>query len=177
MSATKENINGWTPERVATATSRWKEGWSATQISKELGGVSRNAVMGKIHRLGLSARDQPSDPAQRHPKANPLTPRPKPKRQKSQLCVAALAPKERIEIARAWNPLPGSTPRPWEDRGQGCKWPIEVPGADVMHACCQPKDGDHPNYCRPHRALSISRAQANAKMGSAYVRSLRKFAA
>lgn len=174
MTNTKELAAAWTPERVETATARWREGWSATQISKVLG-LSRNAVMGKIHRLGLSARDQPSEPGKRHPKANPLTPRPKAKKQRPALSV--VPQEERIELAFAWKPVPGSTPRPWEERGNGCKWPIDVPGAEIMHACCQPKDGDHPNYCRPHRALSVSRAQANAKMGAAYVRSLRKFAA
>lgn len=173
MSATKENVAGWTPERVETAAARWREGWSATQISKVLG-LSRNAVMGKIHRMGLTARDQPSEPGKRHPKANPLTKRPKTKKPP---LLSVVPQEERIELAFAWQPLPGSSPRPWEERGNGCKWPIDVANAEVMHACCQPKDGDHPNYCRPHRALSISRAQANAKMGSAYVRSLRKFAA
>lgn len=44
----------WTPERLEFAKERWLKGWSATQIAKELGeGISRNAVIGKIHRLGI----------------------------------------------------------------------------------------------------------------------------
>ena len=46
----------WTDERVAILTKMWAEGNSASQIAKELGGVTRNAVIGKVHRLGLSIR-------------------------------------------------------------------------------------------------------------------------
>ena len=44
----------WTDERVEILTKMWAEGNSASQIAKELGGVTRNAVIGKVHRLGLS---------------------------------------------------------------------------------------------------------------------------
>ncbi|MDP2737337.1 MAG: GcrA family cell cycle regulator [Pseudorhodobacter sp.] len=46
----------WTDERVETLTKMWAEGQSASQIAKELGSVTRNAVIGKVHRLGLSNR-------------------------------------------------------------------------------------------------------------------------
>jgi GcrA cell cycle regulator len=46
----------WTDERVETLKSMWAEGKSASQIAKELGGITRNAVIGKVHRLGLSNR-------------------------------------------------------------------------------------------------------------------------
>ena len=46
----------WTDERVEILTKMWAEGNSASQIAKELGGVTRNAVIGKVHRLGLSNR-------------------------------------------------------------------------------------------------------------------------
>ncbi len=46
----------WTDERVETLKRMWAEGQSASQIAKELGGVTRNAVIGKVHRLGLSNR-------------------------------------------------------------------------------------------------------------------------
>ena len=46
----------WTDERVELLTKMWGEGQSASQIAKELGGVTRNAVIGKVHRLGLSNR-------------------------------------------------------------------------------------------------------------------------
>lgn len=46
----------WTDERVATLSKLWEQGLSASQIATEIGGVSRNAVIGKVHRLGLSGR-------------------------------------------------------------------------------------------------------------------------
>ena len=53
----------WTEERVKKLTLLWKSGNSASKIAVELGeGVSRNAVIGKIHRLGLSERGSGSGP-------------------------------------------------------------------------------------------------------------------
>ena len=47
---------GWTEERIEMLKKLWSEGFSASQIANELGGVTRNAVIGKVHRLGLSGR-------------------------------------------------------------------------------------------------------------------------
>src|SRR3954469_1053006 len=52
----------WTDERVSTLKKLWLDGLSASQIAKQLGGVTRNAVIGKVHRLGLSGRAAPSQP-------------------------------------------------------------------------------------------------------------------
>ncbi len=54
----------WTDERVETLKKMWAEGQSASQIAKELGGVTRNAVIGKVHRLGLSNRVGPGGVAE-----------------------------------------------------------------------------------------------------------------
>ena len=54
---------GWTDERVEVLKKLWLDGLSASQIAKQLGGVTRNAVIGKVHRLGLSGRAAPSQPA------------------------------------------------------------------------------------------------------------------
>jgi GcrA cell cycle regulator len=62
----------WTDERIATLTKMWESGATASQIADELGGVSRNAVIGKAHRLGLKARPSPV-------KANEPKPAPRPK--------------------------------------------------------------------------------------------------
>ena len=62
----------WTDERIATLTKMWESGATASQIADELGGVSRNAVIGKAHRLGLKARPSPV-------KANDPKPAPRPK--------------------------------------------------------------------------------------------------
>ncbi|KLI64137.1 GcrA family cell cycle regulator [Aurantiacibacter marinus] len=49
----------WTEERIGTLTKMWEGGSTASQIAEQLGGVSRNAVIGKAHRLGLKARPSP----------------------------------------------------------------------------------------------------------------------
>src|ERR1700749_3350562 len=68
-------IGGWTEDRVAALKKLWLEGLSASQIAKQLGGVTRNAVIGKVHRLGLSGRATPASPPRPASKA-PLPPRP-----------------------------------------------------------------------------------------------------
>ena len=52
----------WTDERIERLTKMWEGGATASQIAEELGGVSRNAVIGKAHRLGLKARPSPVKP-------------------------------------------------------------------------------------------------------------------
>ncbi|HWV60270.1 MAG TPA: GcrA family cell cycle regulator, partial [Sphingopyxis sp.] len=49
----------WTDERIEQLRSMWEKGLTASQIADELGGVSRNAVIGKAHRLGLKSRPSP----------------------------------------------------------------------------------------------------------------------
>jgi GcrA cell cycle regulator len=72
----------WTEDRIATLTKMWESGATASQIADELGGVSRNAVIGKAHRLGLKARPSPV-------KANEPKPAPKPAEAKPALKPAA----------------------------------------------------------------------------------------
>src|SRR5271166_4315209 len=50
----------WTDERVEQLKSLWTEGLSASQIARVLGNVTRNAVIGKVHRLGLAGRAAPA---------------------------------------------------------------------------------------------------------------------
>ena len=52
-------MSDWTDERVEQLKKLWQQGWSASQIAKELGSTTRNAVIGKIHRLNLVARQSP----------------------------------------------------------------------------------------------------------------------
>lgn len=66
----------WTDERVETLKRMWGEGQSASQIAKELGGVTRNAVIGKVHRLGLSNRVGGKDEDEETPVAAAVAPAP-----------------------------------------------------------------------------------------------------
>src|SRR3954466_12453637 len=50
----------WSEDRVEQLKTLWTEGLSASQIARALGGVTRNAVIGKVHRLGLAGRAGPS---------------------------------------------------------------------------------------------------------------------
>lgn len=68
----------WTDDRVEILKKMWGEGQSASQIAKELGGVTRNAVIGKVHRLGLSNRTTTGAAAKPEPKAK-AAPKPAPK--------------------------------------------------------------------------------------------------
>ena len=68
----------WTDERINTLKKMWKEGKSAAEIAKALGkGVTRNAVIGKAHRMGLSGRPSPIK--------KPVAPSRWPKRQRPHL--------------------------------------------------------------------------------------------
>src|ERR1700756_735485 len=60
----------WTDERVETLKKLWTEGLSASQIAAELGGITRNAVIGEVHRLGFcgSGKSLPAAPRPRKPR-------------------------------------------------------------------------------------------------------------
>ncbi len=65
----------WTDERINQLKSMWEKGLTASQIAEELGGVSRNAVIGKAHRLGLKSRPSPVKAADAKKKAAPAAPK------------------------------------------------------------------------------------------------------
>jgi len=84
----------WTDERVELLKKMWGEGQSASQIAKELGGVTRNAVIGKVHRLGLSNRSTTTATPKTEAKAK-AAPKPEAK---------PAAPKERAQSKPALAP-------------------------------------------------------------------------
>jgi GcrA cell cycle regulator len=91
---------GWTDERVETLRKLWLDGLSASQIAKQLGGVTRNAVIGKVHRLGLSGRAAPSQPARQTFKA------PRPARPAANAMPASRRAPPAAEVATAAAPAP-----------------------------------------------------------------------
>lgn len=143
----------WTEDRVAVLSKLWAEGLSASQIAKQLGGVTRNAVIGKVHRLGLSGRATPSRPSRKKPSAPratasaprttaPRTPRPAPS-----------APAQRHIITA--QPLKAKK----LDTGEyatiltidenTCKWPIGDPGDAEFRFCGRNTLASNP-YCQTH---------------------------
>lgn len=70
----------WTEERIGNLKTMWEKGMTASQIAEELGGVSRNAVIGKAHRLGLQSRPSPvkANDGEARPARAPAAPKPKP---------------------------------------------------------------------------------------------------
>ncbi|MEO9819867.1 MAG: GcrA family cell cycle regulator [Paracoccaceae bacterium] len=105
----------WTEERVDLLKKMWGEGQSASQIAKELGGVTRNAVIGKVHRLGLSNRTggggTSTTKAEAKPKAAPKAePKSPPKTQtapkKEPVMETKSATPMRRQIIPAGQPLP-----------------------------------------------------------------------
>jgi GcrA cell cycle regulator len=92
----------WTDERVETLKRMWGEGQSASQIAKELGGVTRNAVIGKVHRLGLSNRaGGKDDEDEATTAASPQASRPEP-------VAVRPEPAPRSETARPAAPPPAA---------------------------------------------------------------------
>ena len=69
----------WTDERIERLKAMWTQGSTASQIADELGGVSRNAVIGKAHRLGLEARPSPVKPGEEKEHRAPAAAAPPPK--------------------------------------------------------------------------------------------------
>jgi GcrA cell cycle regulator len=69
----------WTDERIERLKAMWTEGSTASQIADELGGVSRNAVIGKAHRLGLESRPSPVKPGEEKEKKPKTAAAPRPR--------------------------------------------------------------------------------------------------
>ena len=171
----------WTDERVEILTKMWAEGNSASQIAKELGGVTRNAVIGKVHRLGLSNRATTtnSNKSESNTKSSPKSSsRAKQKSQK----VDVAEPKSdnvtslRRQIIPAGQPLP---PQPsaneispealarvseiekkakklslLELTEKTCKWPVGDPATEDFWFCGLATQSGKP-YCEAHVGVAF----------------------
>jgi GcrA cell cycle regulator len=129
----------WTEDRVNTLRKMWTEGYSASQIAKELGGVTRNACIGKIHRLGMNRaggmRRAPNVNAVRTARIVRDKPIPKPR-------LVYVAPKENEPL----EPLGETIEK--AKHGQ-CLWIEGDPKQDGR--ICGRETGGHA-YCQHHRA-------------------------
>ena len=157
----------WSDEQnVEKLKALYAEGLPGSQIAKQLGGVTRHAVIGKVHRLGLSGRATPSQPARPVFKA-PRPPRP----------VHAPAPR-RVE---AHAPQPPTPVYYVEEPGSAtvltlgahmCKWPIGDPQSPTFRFC-QDRAEVGCSYCSSHRERAYVPAKSDAR---GLARSLRRYA-
>ena len=148
----------WTDERVELLKKLWQDGLSASQIAAELGGVTRNAVIGKVHRLGLSGRGQPTTSIKRQRRAQAPAPRP---RTRQTVTIGNLALQTNIEALAE----PDVQPRrnvvvPIAKRltiemltERTCKWPIGDPGNHDFHFCGNDSLDGVP-YCEYHAGVA-----------------------
>lgn len=117
----------WTDDRVEKLRELWDKGLSASQIAKELAeGVTRNAVIGKAHRMGLASRPSPvkTDPAKKAQKQAERSAAPK-----------KTATKGRVSLLELSETI--------------CKWPIGHPGEEDFHFCGKLSQPAFP-YCADH---------------------------
>ena len=155
------NAMNWSDDRVEQLKSLWTEGLSASQIARALGGVTRNAVIGKVHRLGLAGRATPSRPAKRPVRAarprviGPSAPRLRPASTMPSVVIPDLEPLK-FEDGKPANVLTLNE--------QMCKFPIGDP-TDANFAFCGRSSAGGP-YCLDHARLAYQPSQARKRRQS-----------
>ncbi|HVK41200.1 MAG TPA: GcrA family cell cycle regulator [Phenylobacterium sp.] len=152
-------VGGWSEARVARLKALLAQGLSARQIAQALRAVSRNAVIGKIHRLGLTGGGPPSAPGRRaRPSARPggrrkaPSPPPPPPSGGAPATAAAAAlarpraaPVDAVGLAADLAALPR----------RACRWPIGDPRDAAFSWCGRPvapTPTGRASYCEGHRA-------------------------
>ncbi len=151
----------WSDERVELLKKLWIDGLSASQIAKQLGGVTRNAVIGKVHRLGLAGRATPSRPVKRIVRTRPVLvaenpveakPSEKPKAKQFQPSepVETISIEEIASNARAHD---GELIGVLDLGANMCKWPIGDPTDPDFGFCGAKSHGNWP-YCEHHGMIA-----------------------
>lgn len=147
------NLMAWTEDRVAVLSKLWAEGLSASQIATKLGGVTRNAVIGKVHRLGLSGRAKPSRPARPRTKSAATA-----RKKSTRPAIRRAAPR----VAPAPPPPPPIEAKPMANgefatiltiTDHMCKWPIGDPSKNDFRFCGRKTDPEEP-YCLAHSRVA-----------------------
>lgn len=143
----------WNDERVELLKKFWAEGLSASQIASKMGGVTRNAVIGKVHRLGLSGRATPAKP-QRGCDAEFHVEAPSSGHARADIEKLIVEPELGApEIFSAGDLATVATLK-----GSMCKWPIGDPAKDDFHFCGQAAPTGK-SYCAYHAQLAFQPAQ------------------
>ncbi len=158
----------WTDERVEMLKNLWAEGLSASQIAAQLGGVSRNAVIGKVHRLKLSSRGRASSPQTRQKKATRSAPAGRrgsgPSGRTVTTVVGANALQQQFVADAVADPVlkpaadvvvPISKKLSLIELSENtCKWPIGDPLSEEFHFCGN-ESGESGPYCTYHASLAF----------------------
>ena len=130
----------WTEEKVQKLKELWSKGHTASQIAEALGDTTRNAVIGKAHRLDLEAR-APSKQSGQSSNSNS-----KPIRRGS-APTSRKAKFQSILLDKNFEP---ENPKALEDlTDQTCKWPIGHPNEEKFYFCGRKPEGEFP-YCKLH---------------------------
>ena len=155
----RPDLQTWTDERVELLKKLWADGLSASQIAGELGGITRNAVIGKVHRLGLSGRAKaPSSsvPRQRKPRAPSMFRAPRPMMRGNTALAHAPAydyePEPEPELIENIIPI-GQRCTLLELNDEKCHWPIGDPGQPDFFFCGG-KTGTGIPYCGYHARVA-----------------------
>ncbi|TPW25959.1 GcrA family cell cycle regulator [Pararhizobium mangrovi] len=160
----------WTEERIEKLKKLWADGLSASQIATQLGGVSRNAVIGKVHRLSLPGRAKSSSAtAPARPKRTTSAPKaPNYASRAGQRSMPRTAGATALKQEVAFEATPVADARPVDDvvvpmarhlelielTEHTCKWPVGDPLQDDFHFCGNDA-GDSGPYCRYHAKLAF----------------------
>jgi GcrA cell cycle regulator len=157
----------WNDERVEMLKKMWAEGMSASQIAGELAnGITRNAVIGKVHRLGLSGRVKAPSPVQSRPRPQVRAHRNSTPRASQPIIRGntALAFAPRVHEAPAPRPIeevliPMCEPVTiMELRETMCRWPVGDPATSEFRYCGGPSNIGE-SYCGYHSRIAYQPAQ------------------
>jgi GcrA cell cycle regulator len=141
-------VPGWTEERVDQLKQMWTDGLSASQIARALGNVTRNAVIGKVHRLGLSGRASPAR-AER-PRIRSVSPR---------ISVPKAPPPMPIEVKDPIVTETGDSITVVNISRNMCKWPVGDPSANDFRFCGHGTKQNSP-YCEAHSRMAFQPLQS-----------------
>ena len=131
----------WTNEKVEKLKELWSKGLTASQIAEKLGDTTRNAVIGKAHRLNLEAR-APSKQSGSH--------RSKDSKQAIKRTSATLSRKARFQSILLDKNFEAENPKSLEELSEEtCKWPIGHPNEEKFYFCGRKPEGEFP-YCKLH---------------------------
>jgi GcrA cell cycle regulator len=160
QSAISEAYMEWTEQRIEMLRRLWGQGQTASQIAVALGGVTRNAVIGKAHRLGLTGRPSPikrdasgtATPKRRPVPRRALQPQPRPMMQSMQRAMPAQS-QDGSGVVSNPPPAPREQSRSYPARAHGgvksCSWPMGDPKQPGFHFCGEPSEPGRP-YCSSH---------------------------